>query len=269
MDTLSIGPLAIPLDRLFVLLGVVGVFALAWWLERRRGVDAGLPLWCGLIAGIVVGRAAYASARWDWYQDNPVTVLFFWQEGYAPVWGMAAALLVAALVAWRRQIPVLVPSASLLAGFALWGALAFGHGLVSDGPAGSLPERQLTSLEGERLELAGLEGKPVVINLWASWCPPCRREMPAFEQAQARYGDEVHFLFPNQGESREEMEAWLAAEGLELDGVLLDKSSSLSGEVGAHVLPTTLFYDADGKLRDAHVGEVSSARLADYVESLK
>lgn len=269
MDSLNLGPLAIPLDRLFVLLGVVAVFVTAWLLERRRGIDAGLPIWIGLIAGIVAGRAAHALSYWDWYRETPWTLLYFWQEGYSAPWGVAAALAVAALVALRRGIAVWVPTGSLAAGLICWAVLAGSHASLSPGPEGTLPDLALEDLDGENVHIAELEGQPVVINLWASWCPPCRREMPAFERAQHHFSGEVRFLFANQGESLAEIREYLAEEELELEGVLKDPDSLMATGFEAHVMPTTLFFDAAGDLQAAHVGEVSAPRLAEYVQDLR
>lgn len=269
MESLSIGPLAIPLDRLFVLMGVIAVFVTAWLLERYRGVDAGVPIWWGLIAGILVGRGAHALAYWEWYRESPWVLLYFWQEGYMASWGVAAALLVAGLVALRRGIAIWVPTGSLSAGLLCWAVLAGGHAWFSPGPEGELPDVAFHDLEGEPVQIADLESKPVVINLWASWCPPCRREMPAFEQAQRHFSGEVVFLFANQGEEPGEIREYLAEEGLQLEGVLRDPDSSLSTGFGTYVMPTTLFFDAEGELHDMHVGEVSAPRLAEYVEDLR
>ncbi|WP_459655422.1 TlpA family protein disulfide reductase, partial [Achromobacter xylosoxidans] len=69
--------------------------------------------------------------------------------------------------------------------------------------------------------LAAFQGKPTVVNLWASWCPPCRREMPAFEQAQAANPD-IHFVFLNQGEAASTVRQYLDEHAPSLANALLD-----------------------------------------------
>lgn len=101
----------------------------------------------------------------------------------------------------------------------------------------------------------------MVVNLWATWCPPCRREMPMLAAAQQEY-DEVTFVFVNQGEGRGEIKGYLDQNGLALDNVLLDTRGALGQTVGSMALPTTLFYDANGRLADTHLGELSRATLA-------
>src|SRR3546814_7473677 len=70
-----------------------------------------------------------------------------------------------------------------------------------------------------------MTGEPMVVNLWATWCPPCRREMPVLAKAQEERGD-VTFVFVNQGESESEIRDYLRESHLQLSNVLLDPFSS-------------------------------------------
>jgi thiol-disulfide isomerase/thioredoxin len=115
------------------------------------------------------------------------------------------------------------------------------------------------------VQLADYQGGPLVINLWATWCPPCRREMPVLESAQ-RMRPDVTFLFVNQAESMQSVSIFLITQGLTLDNVLFDASGRLGQAVGSMALPTTLFYTADGRLINSHLGELSQASLARALE---
>ena len=126
--------------------------------------------------------------------------------------------------------------------------------------AASLPPLALSSLDGRPVTLADFAGKPTVVNLWATWCPPCRREMPAMQQAQAAHPD-VHFVFVNQGEEAGAIAAFLEKEELALANVLVDPQSSVGAALGQGGLPTTLFFDASGRLDGIRVGELSQATL--------
>ena len=86
----------------------------------------------------------------------------------------------------------------------------------------------------------------MVINLWASWCPPCRREMPVLAAAQKKNTD-VLFIFANQGEDGSTVQNYLTRAGLTLDNVYLDSGTNFGHEVGSTALPTTLFYDPNGR----------------------
>jgi len=100
------------------------------------------------------------------------------------------------------------------------------------------------------------------LNMWATWCPPCRREMPVIERAQAAYPD-VSFVLVNQGEDLQTIQRFLAEEGLQLSDVLRDPHSRTMAETGARALPTTLYFSPDGRLVDSHMGELTGASLAD------
>ena len=151
-------------------------------------------------------------------------------------------------------------------GMALAGVLtlAAGAGLsvlaLAGAPAVTLPARAFAALEGPPVVLTQREGRPLVVNLWASWCPPCRREMPMMmELAAAHPGIDV--VFANQGEDRGMIEDFLDLQGLEGTGIVLDPDSALMRELGAVGLPTTLFFDADGRVSARATGEVSRAAM--------
>ncbi len=151
--------------------------------------------------------------------------------------------------------------------------VALGFGLVALlRPAGGantdVPDHSLERLDGGTLALADLRGEPLVINLWATWCPPCRRELPLLQSAANSFPG-VYFLFANQGESRTIVESYLAArDDVELQNVVLDRGGLLTADLNALGLPTTYFFDADGQLLVTHVGEVSSVELINYLADL-
>ncbi|MBA3591443.1 MAG: TlpA family protein disulfide reductase [Methylibium sp.] len=160
----------------------------------------------------------------------------------------------------RLQAPAFVLVLALLGGPSL-----------AAGTAGesALPRVPLMTLEGAPVDLpAFAKGQPTVVNLWATWCPPCREEMPMLALAQERETS-VRFVFANQGESAAVVRRYLYDEILALDNVLLDAASALRPAVGARGLPTTLFYDAEGRLVARHVGAISKAALASKLKLLR
>lgn len=133
----------------------------------------------------------------------------------------------------------------------------------------ALSEIQVTMLSGQSMNLAALAGgKPMVINLWASWCPPCRREMPLLAAAQKQQ-TWASFVFANQGENRASVQSYLSAGQLELANVVLDRDTKMGFLAGSSALPVTMFYDASGQLVSTHLGALSAASLATRLNALR
>ncbi len=132
-----------------------------------------------------------------------------------------------------------------------------------------LPKTPLSTLAGKPTDLAAVAaGKPMVVNLWATWCPPCRLELPFLAAAQ-RQETGINFVFVDQGEDAVTVERYLDAARLALANVLLDINLRLGREVGVTVLPVTLFYDARGKMMDTHLGALSPSLLAEKLNRLR
>ena len=94
-------------------------------------------------------------------------------------------------------------------------------------------------------------GKPVIVNLWASWCPPCKAEMPDFETAYREYGDTIHFMMVNMTdgyqETVEKAKAFIADTGYTFP-VYFDTESEAAIAYNATSIPATYFIDAEGNL---------------------
>ncbi len=140
-------------------------------------------------------------------------------------------------------------------------------GKAPSAPQIALPDLSFKRLGAGTVRLRQFLGRPLVINLWASWCPPCRAEMPLLAEAQGRY-KEVTFVFVNQGEDEATIHNFLNEKGLPLGWVLLDPESRLSHELRAGGLPTTYFFDAKGNLVAVHPGQLFQAALEGYLEKL-
>ncbi|WP_334132049.1 TlpA disulfide reductase family protein [Silanimonas lenta] len=263
----SLGPLPFTILILLAAWGA-GTVAGRWMLrgqpEPRPAV--GGALFDTALVGLVAARLAFIVAWWPQYASDPWAMLRPGDGGYVPMAGVLAALAFAGWRAWRRPELRRPLTAGLGTAALAYGALAFGLQHWQSRAIG-LSEAVLTTLDGRSTRLAALTGKPIVVNLWATWCPPCRREMPALAAAQAWY-DDVHIVFANQGEDPATIQRYLDAAGLDLELVLVDRLSRLSEDAGARGLPTTLFFDATGRLIDVHVGELTragiAARLAGY-----
>lgn len=162
------------------------------------------------------------------------------------------ALLGLAAIAWGR-----VPAQR--AATALPPAPAIGH------PA---PPFTLPTLAGDELVLADLAGQPVVLNFWASWCGPCRAEMPELQRLHDRLGEAgVAVVGVNQGETPQAAAAFLESLGLSFP-VALDQRTGVSRQYLVNSLPTTFFIDRDGVIRSTFIGAMSDAVLAENLRSI-
>lgn len=129
------------------------------------------------------------------------------------------------------------------------------------------PDFALTTPDGDTVRLSELRGQPVVLNFWATWCGPCRAEMPALLRLEAEHAGQARVIGVNQGESAETVTAF--ANDLAVDyPLLLDPGHSVNRQYSVRGLPTTLFIDADGIIRDQIVGAASEAVLATKLELL-
>lgn len=159
----------------------------------------------------------------------------------------------------RPSTLFLVAIAALLGWLSIPGALRFG----ADPSVADLAAVVLATPEGGRVGLGALAGgKPLVVNLWASWCAPCRRELPLLAAAQKESAGQTRFVFANQGEDVFTAEQYLAATGLNVDNAVLDASRALGQRFGSSALPVTLFFDAGGRLVASHIGELSPDSLS-------
>jgi len=129
-----------------------------------------------------------------------------------------------------------------------------------------MPRLTVTSLEGRPVEL-GIPGRPMVINLWATWCPPCRREMPML--IDVARSSEVPVLLVNQGEDAAAIRAFLATQGLADGAILTDPGGGLGQAVASAALPTTLFVNEAGEIAGLHVGEISRPALTAGMRDLQ
>jgi len=132
------------------------------------------------------------------------------------------------------------------------------------------PPLQAVDLQGKTWTLGELRGRAVLLNFWATWCPPCRAEMPSLQQLAEIYGPEkLVVLAVNVKEGPRRIGQYLQASGLNLT-VLLDPQGEVARQWGANVLPTTILIDADGRPRLRLRGEVdwTSREAAALVEPL-
>ena len=264
-QALQLGPLILPFPVLLAMGSGLVTFAVGRW--RSKASDAvDTTLWVAVLAGLAVARLAFVWEYRPLYVAAPLTVLDIRDGGWNPTAGLVAAW----AVAWHRgrQAPATASPLRWALGI---GSSLFVAGSVFLSALGAtgvtLPPLAFASLDGPAVPLDRFRGQPTVVNLWATWCPPCVREMPAFQNAQQRHPG-VHFVFLNQGEDPARVAAWLKRQGLVLGNVLLDPQRQAGAAFQQQGYPTTLFFDAEGALVSTRLGEVSAATLDEKLQAL-
>jgi cytochrome c biogenesis protein CcmG, thiol:disulfide interchange protein DsbE len=132
------------------------------------------------------------------------------------------------------------------------------------------PDFTLQTTTGDTIQLSALHGRPVIINFWATWCPPCRAEMPTFEQVWQDYkGQNLMILALDQGETVATIERFERAVVDMAFPILLDSTTEVGTQYGVRALPTTYFIDAEGRIQDIKVGgSMDLAMLMDGVNQI-
>lgn len=299
MMTLNLGPLALPLAPLMLLAALLLTTWAARRMAGRAVAQeqastaaeiAESAVWWAVAAGLLVARGAHLINHLQDYVASPWDALDIRDGGFIAWAGLAAGLVV---LMWRtaRCLPpsVLPVRLTAIGGAVLW--LVVGQVLplihpmpgqnLADIPAklqvmvpqASAPQQALAEHAGWTLsevakgatestvegEGSG-PGRLMVVNLWATWCGPCRAEMPVLAQA-VREHPEVRFVLANQGESEAVIRAFLQRERLDLPEIWRDPSSALGPALGSGGLPTTVVFDAQGRRRGEHMGALTMPAL--------
>jgi peroxiredoxin len=133
------------------------------------------------------------------------------------------------------------------------------------------PVFTLRSLDGPTVRLADYKGKVVLLNFWATWCAPCRVEMPMLAELHARYrsqGFEVIGISMDDGGQEAEIAKFVATKGVKYP-ILLNDGKVGDAYAGARFLPQTFLIDRSGKIVDGFLGLREKAQLAREIESLE
>jgi cytochrome c biogenesis protein CcmG/thiol:disulfide interchange protein DsbE len=239
-SAIAIGPLMMAVDRGLAVLCVAVFLGLTTVAGRFRFPQVSTVTTGAIVAGLVAARIGYVAAHWASYVEAPLSIFAVWQGGFSAMAGIVGAAATLAFQLGRTR--------ALAVG---WGALAIAGGLwftlqalIPPVTYGPFPYHlTLTTPSGAPLPLARFRGRPFVVNLWATWCGPCRRELPMLDAAATRNRD-VPILLADQG----------------------DPSRRLSQAFEVAGYPATAFVAADGTIMQLQFGELSRAALADGID---
>lgn len=269
LPPLALGPLVLP-SALWLLLLMAAAAAVAMRLHDRhrdeRHEDNETLIFWVVLAAALCARIGFVAMYFPVYRLEPGSIFNLRDGG----WHAGGALLGAVLaLVWllhrhrTRATSLMLGAASALTVLVLVFASAQ---LLRPAAPQPLPALSLRFHDGKTRPLRA--SGPQVINLWASWCPPCRREMPALLAASHDHPN-VHFVFVNQGEDAATIAGFLKQHALPPDRLAHDPAQELGRALDVRGLPTTLFVDAQGRIVHRHVGELSRASVAAQVQSLQ
>lgn len=130
------------------------------------------------------------------------------------------------------------------------------------------PNFELKGIDGQTYKLADLKGKPVMLNFFATWCPPCRNEMPAIQEAYKQYADQGFVVIAvNLNESEMVVKNFKDKLGLTFP-IVIDTDDRVTKAYDIVPLPTSFFVNKDGVIQFKHTGELTKDQLTNYIKQL-
>jgi len=126
--------------------------------------------------------------------------------------------------------------------------------------------------EGNKVNLSDFKGTPIVLNFWASWCPPCKKELPDFNEVFTEQKDDVQFMMVDLTDGQQETQAdgqgYVENRGFDFP-VFFDKNQKAAIAYSIRYIPTTLFIDADGDIVKSYDGPISKEKLIAGIDLIK
>jgi thiol-disulfide isomerase/thioredoxin len=177
-------------------------------------------------------------------------------------WALGLAVVVMAVMAW-----VALDSPDVTVPDQLDASVAQPGGGGSSGTGQPVPDLTLVGLDGGTVVLSSYRGRPLVVNFWASWCPPCLREMPDFEQVYQQRNGNVAFVGINVRENAATASELATRTGVTYD-LALDTAGEASREFAVVNMPTTVFINADGVITSVHAGALTADELNERIDTI-
>lgn len=269
-QAIHLGPFMLPWTLTILMVAILVSVIVGKLTYRYFGLDASQwstfkdSIWSGILLGLLCARIGFVLLNLEVYLDHPIEIIKIQDKGLNLYLGLIAAFL---WIIWKNRFLNKSFVILLLIIFSLLSVSAHYTHQQIQLRYQQFPDVQLLNLQQQPIKLTKYLGKPTVLNLWASWCPPCRREMPVLDKAQ-KNNPNIQFVFINQNEDAKTVQHYLQQHGLHLDQVLLDADSLTAQKIGMFGLPSTLFFNAQGQLVDTHMGEITHAALHQKIQNI-
>jgi cytochrome c biogenesis protein CcmG, thiol:disulfide interchange protein DsbE len=180
------------------------------------------------------------------------------------------------MMSWRRSLLLGLAAVVVLAACAAGGDAPGTDDTATEADAGAdaeadadagppVTDRPFETFEGGSTSLPEFAGEPLVVNFWASWCPPCIAEMPEFERVHVDRRDEVRFIGLNTQDNLAQAEALVEQTGVTYD-LGLDPEGALFNDFEVIAMPSTYFVNAAGAVVHRHAGILSEQQLQDLID---
>ena len=289
IEAFNFGPFLVPTRPLVLVLSLFFAIWLATRLARRFDLElsqvrriAEYTAWIGVLGA----RLGFVAVNWSAYRATPWTALYFWQPGYlyqgGLVFGCCGALFLGLKYFPAKRRALL----SALGGGYLVAILLYFTTLQSlellrhpdvFGSGNTVSDFKLHNLSGASVKLSDLAGRGIVLNFWATWCPPCRREMPLLDDTQKIYQDKgisiVGIAIDEPvGQVRSYVESIAISYPVWVDASTstpgYDRTQEIFSRFGGVGLPTTIFIDRSGVIQKVYVGELSRGFLQSQIENM-
>ena len=191
--------------------------------------------------------------------------------------GVLIVVLLAAAYVLYGKLSAGEPSAATGASTSASGTNASSSGITtgtaetSASAAKAAPDFTVYDTNGNPVTLSSFQGKPTVVNFWASWCGYCKQELPDFQAAYEQYGDKVNFVMVDLtgggGDNAADAQSLISKNGYTFP-VYYDNDDSAASAYSVRSIPATCFINSDGSLQSSNTGAMNESSLTKAIESL-
>ncbi|MBS4211110.1 MULTISPECIES: redoxin domain-containing protein [Neobacillus] len=296
MHVIQIGSLSISLKWLLLGVGILIVlFFIKFWVKKTYEGELHKKVFDLLVNTLILGffiwKGSLIVLEPSIVMNSPLSLLYFTGGSKGLILAMIGSIIYFILKGRKINIPnplikkiLAVTALSGLIGWTMYDFATSIEKTVKEGESklkssveigikegNKAPDFQLKNIEGQNVRLSDFKGKKVILNLWATWCPPCKAEMPHMKDFyQKQKGKDVEIVAVNLTTSEknpESVEQFVKDYGLTFP-VLLDENGEIGDVYQAITIPTSYFIDTNGIIHERIVGPMDKEMMTDLINSM-